>query len=149
LFYSSFFEIIHVLSSFDFEVLATSAIAEKILGIFCFLVLIFGCLCWNLFVSSKFMATCVIEKDTERLDGFAFTTSQKLFNFSFPQLNKYEFLFYCFFRCFIAVVTKGRRLFIEEFILFLNVPSQELKVLLRKCLLLIRKTKKILIKGNN
>jgi hypothetical protein len=47
-------------------------------------------------VSSKFMATCVIEKDTERLDGFAFTTSQKLFNFSFPQLNKYEFLFYCF-----------------------------------------------------
>jgi hypothetical protein len=48
-------------------------------------------------VSSKFMATCVIEKDTERLDGFAFTTSQKLFNFSFPQLNKYEFLFYCFF----------------------------------------------------
>jgi hypothetical protein len=40
-----------------------------------------------------------------------------------------------FFRCFIVVVvTKSRWLFIEEFILFLSVPSQELKVLLRKCL---------------
>jgi hypothetical protein len=34
----------------DFEVLATSAIAKKILGIFGFLVQNFGCLCCNLFV---------------------------------------------------------------------------------------------------
>ena len=63
----------------DSEVLATSAIAETILGIFgCFYVEIF-----LLGVTSKFIGTCVIEKDTERLNGVAFTESQKLLNFYF------------------------------------------------------------------
>ncbi len=48
-------------------------------------------------VSSKFIGTCVIEKDTERLDGVAFTASQKLFNFSFFPTKQVRISFLLFF----------------------------------------------------